>query len=218
VTKATSRKKKLITGGDPEAKFTLPTANDFGDADFIVAPDLKVIGEALISGVNGRISELDEAKIVYLWKRKGSESPRRILGKCQRPTGLLEYFSGADFVVWLAANNCQGMTKWQIEAIVFHELMHAGWVDGGPVMVPHDCECFAADIQRYGFWKGDLEAIGKASQEAMQLPFDMPAPKDETTVQIGIENSKGEMEYSDPIPTSRLKEVADAARKNEARQ
>jgi hypothetical protein len=174
------RKKKLVISGDPEMKFTLPAANDFGDADFILAPDLEKIGEALIESVSGRMSELTEAKIVYLWKRKGSERPRRILGKCNRPTGLLEYFSGADFVIWLAANNCHGLTKWQIEAVVFHELMHAGWADGGPVMVPHDCECFAADIQRYGFWKGDLEAIGKASQEAMQLPFEVVVSAEES--------------------------------------
>ena len=170
-----SKKKKLITGGDPEAKFTLPGANDFGDADFLLGKDLEVIGTALIEGAINRISELAEARIVYLWKRKGSESPRRILGKCQRPTGLLEYFSGADFVIWLAVNNCQGLTKWQIEAIVHHELHHAGWVDGGPVMVPHDCECFVADIQRYGLWKSDLEKVAEASVKAVQIPFEMPA-------------------------------------------
>jgi hypothetical protein len=178
--KQVKRKKKLVTSGEPEAKFTLPGANDFGDADFILAKDLEIIGEALISSVTGRMSELSEAKIIYLWKRKGSERPRRILGKCQHPSGLLEFFSGADFVIWLAANNCQGLTKWQIEAIVFHELMHAGWVDGKPAMVPHDCECFAADIQRYGFWKSDLEQIGKVSQEAMQLPFEMPKQEELT--------------------------------------
>ena len=173
-TKIGPRKKQLITDGDPEAKFTLPTANDFGDADFIFAPDLKEIGEALISSVNGRIHELEEAKIIYLWKRKGPEKPRRVLGRCQHPSGLLEFFCSADFVITLMANNCSflGLTKWQIEAVVFHELMHAGWIDGGPEMMPHDCECFAADFERYGLWKGDLERIAEASTRALQLPFE----------------------------------------------
>jgi Putative phage metallopeptidase len=115
---------------------------------------------------------LREAAIVYLWKRNGPEKPRRLLGKCQRPGGLLAHFAQAHFVVWLAANNCTGLTNWQIEALVFHELKHA-YVgsDGKAVSVPHDWEGFAEEIQRYGLWKRDIVPIAEAVGKALALPF-----------------------------------------------
>jgi hypothetical protein len=171
----TKRKRELINGGDPDAKFIIPGNAEFAGDDFLLAEPLAEIGEALIASVNN-MSDLQDATIVYLWKEKGSTSPRRLLGKCQRPSGLLSYFSKADFVVWLAANNCLGMTKWAIEALVFHELQHAGMRDGEYVVLPHDCECFASEIERYGFWKRDIERIAVATGAIMQLPFEEIAP------------------------------------------
>jgi hypothetical protein len=184
------RKKELINGGDPEAKFTLPGANDFGEADFIRAADLKEIGDALVESLP-ELSDLQEMKIIYLWKRKGPEKPRRKLGTCQSPGGLLEYFSGADFIICLMVNNCAALqvTKWSVEAIVYHELKHAGVIDGEPTMIPHDCECFAGDIRRYGLWKSDLEKIAEASNEALQLPFAIMKPiEEDPSIRASMDN------------------------------
>ncbi len=148
----------------PDPVFQGPTDKDFGEAEFIPAPDIRDIERLCFESIR-------EAHLVYLWKRIGAEKPRRILGKCRRPSGLLAFFSGADFVVWLAANNCQGLTKFQMEALVFHELKHAAILDGKPVSIPHDWEGFAEEIQRYGLWKMDMVPIGEAVCKTLKLPF-----------------------------------------------
>lgn len=175
--------KKLLSGGDPEEPFAIPVAHEFGDEDWLFAERIAPIAEELIANYPC-FQGLERLSIVYLWKRKGPEKPRRLLGKCQRPTGLLHYFCKADFVIWLAANNCQGLTAWQIEALVFHELKHAGLDDDGPVLVPHDWEGFAEEIERYGLWKRDIEPIAKASAKALTLPFDTVL-RDEKPTQRG---------------------------------
>jgi hypothetical protein len=168
MTKAT--KKELILGGDPNTPFVTPTDAEFGPEDWLEAPALAKIGAALIEK-RVCFDSLREIPIAYLWKRKASEKPRRLLGKCQRPSGLLAYFSRFDFVVWLGANNCQGMTNWQIEALVFHELKHAFVKDGEPVSIPHDWEGFAEEIQRYGLWMQDMVPIAEALTKQMEIRF-----------------------------------------------
>jgi hypothetical protein len=167
------RKKELISGGDPEMRYQIPRGDDFAGEEFIKADDLKAIGEALREECP-EFEQLADVKIVYLWKYKGGGGARRILGKCTRPTGLLEYFADADFVIWLAADNCQFLTKWQIEAVVYHELLHAGVQDGEPVIVPHAYEGFPQEITRYGFWKRDIQRLADATADVFKLPFDEP--------------------------------------------
>lgn len=167
------RKKELVTAGDPETMLVLPSKDDWAGDDFLLAPNLAKIGEELIAS-RGELAHLDPAKILYLFKRKGPEKPRRKLGTCQKPGGLLEYFSKADFIVCLMANNCLGLTNWQVEAVVYHELKHAGITEKGEwTTMPHDCECFAQEIERYGLWKSDLAKIARASEKAMDLPFEL---------------------------------------------
>lgn len=174
-----TKKKALIVGAsnlDPDAQFPVPPDKSFeeiGD-EFIPADNIGEIGQALIDK-HLCFESIREAKIIYLWKRKGSETPKMLLGKCQRPSGLLKHFSSADFIVFLCANNCRGLTRWQIEALTFHELKHAKIDDEKPVTVPHDWEGFAEEIQRYGLWKRDIEPIAQAVTKSLNLPFE-PAP------------------------------------------
>lgn len=167
--------KKLIMGGDPGALFPVPSADPFGENQYLEAPELMEIGEALISE-RLVFESLRESPIIFLWKRKGAEKPKLLLGKCQRPSGLLAHFAKAHFVVWLAANNCKGLTAWQIEALIFHELKHAKVEDDKPISVPHDWEGFAEEIQRYGLWKSDMEPIAEAIGKTMKLPFPASSP------------------------------------------
>lgn len=168
------RKRRLILGGDPYEKFGVPDEKAFDlEGEFIVAQGCDKIAEALIQDRKCFVS-LREARIIYLWKRKGPEKPKMVLGKCMRPSGLLGFFSESDFIIWFAANNCRGITRWQMEALIFHELKHARMEDGEAVTVPHDWEGFAEEIERYGFWKRDIQPIAAAIQEAMRLPFEQP--------------------------------------------
>ena len=166
----------LIAGGDPDEVIVTPKDEDFAGDDWMEAPEVGAIATALIDGRECfGAAGLGVATIVYLWKRKASSEPRRILGKCQRPSGLLKRFAGADFIIWLAANNCKGFTRWQLEALVFHELSHASMADDTPSLIPHDFEGFGQEIERYGLWKPDIERIAASVKVAQQsLPFDAP--------------------------------------------
>jgi hypothetical protein len=171
------KKRALILGGNPEEKFPMPDGVRFDADGWAEADELGQIGQALI-GECKCFESLEDARIVYLWKRKGSIRPKLLLGKCQRPSGLLRRFSSADFIVWLAANNCFGLTRWQMEALVFHELKHARLdADGEAISVPHDWEGFAEEIDRYGLWKRDIAIIAQAGEKALKLPFGEHIPK-----------------------------------------
>jgi hypothetical protein len=168
------KKRRLILGGDPDEKFGVPDEKAFDlGGEFLDAQGCDKIAEALIKD-RKCFESLREATIIYLWKKKGSEKPKMVLGKCQRPSGLLGHFSGADFIIWFAANNCRGITRWQMEALIFHELKHARKEDGEAVTVPHDWEGFAEEIERYGLWKRDIQPIAAAISGALLIPFDEP--------------------------------------------
>ena len=174
-----SRQKKLIFGGDPEGQFGVPTDKDFElTGEFMPADGCEKIALALIQNRDS-LRHLSGMSISFLWKRKGAEKPRRKLGHCQLSKGLLGYFSQTDFVIVFCANNCRGITNWGMEALIFHELKHAGTNEKGePCTIPHDCETFGEEIERYGFWKGDIKFIAEAVQKSMLLPFDPPPGHD----------------------------------------
>lgn len=167
------KNKKLITSGIPDERFVVPLESDFeAQGEFIEANDCHKIATAIIAKYKC-FESIKESAIVYLWKRKGSSKPKLLMGKCNKPTGLLDYFSAADFVIYFSANNCRdiGITNFQMEALIFHELKHAAMDDGEPIIVPHDWEGFAEEIENYGLWSKDLKPIADAIATTMQLPF-----------------------------------------------
>lgn len=164
-------KRTLVTEGDPDERVVIPAAADFAGEDWMDAAQVELIADALIERwpcFQDHPARLATARIVYLFKRKGATQPRLLLGKCQRPSGLLARFSGADFIIWLAANNCRGLTAWQFEALIYHELKHASMETGEPVIVPHDFEGFASEIEEYGLWKPDVKMIAEAVKVSHQ--------------------------------------------------
>ena len=162
--------------GQPDDPYPVPNPDGF-DGDFQPAPDLERIAKALISANEVTFRPLQSLTVVYLWKAKGGQkSGKGTLGKCQKPSGLLRYFSEADFVIWLAADHWTGYgaTRWQIEACVFHEMKHVGIETDEktgtetPALVPHDFEAFADEVTHYGTYLYDLKKAQKAFE---QLPL-----------------------------------------------
>lgn len=170
----TKERRALITGGDPDEVFLAPPVEQFEmeEDEFVDAPDITRIGSALISAYEATFGHLQSREIAWLWKRKGGASGgKATLGKCQKPTGLLRHFAGADFVIWLAADHCRDhrLTAHQVEALVYHELLHAGEDEGGkPVILPHDFTGFLREVREYGAWKPDLS---NAAHSFGQMPL-----------------------------------------------
>lgn len=136
--------------------------------DFLPADDVRRLAERLIEQ-NESFRHLRDMRLEYRWKREGGKSKgKATLGKCIKATGLLRHFTQFDFVIWLAADHARDafMTYRQVEALVFHELCHAGRDEQGrPSVEAHDFEGFGKELQVYGAWTSDLRIAERAFQQ-----------------------------------------------------
>lgn len=183
--------RKLISAPEesPDAPYpTIPTVELFEEkaADFLRAKDIEAVATLLIDEYEEDFGHLRGLKVTYAWKANGGKSAGMgNLGKCVKPSGLTKWFANSDFVIWLAADHLRALnehpaptpaegqrlpaTWWQIEALVFHQLKHAGWdEESGATIKHHEFEGFAQEVEEYGPWKEDIEVMRVAFR---QLPF-----------------------------------------------
>lgn len=167
---------RLVRELGPEDLYPAPFGR-FGSLDFLPAPDLAWIA-------NGLIDECDEfehirsggEQIAYCWKRKGgAKSGKSNLGFASKTSGMTAHFSESTWVVWLAADTvgAYGLTRLQVEAALYHELLHIGEEEDDrgnkkAAVWGHDWEGFAKEIARYGAWQESLQLIRDAWE---QLPL-----------------------------------------------
>lgn len=176
-----TRRRELVDGGDPDAPAQIPPqhSNRFHSRDglpreYAEGGDIREIAETLIE----RCAELDAlggVDIRYLWRKKGRKKGGRLtLGTCQKLSGLARYgLGGGEFLIILDAENCElhNLTAWQLEALVFHELLHIAPPDeDDPTsqyeLVGHEFEGFGAELRRYGLWHRDARRIAPAFEQA----------------------------------------------------
>lgn len=147
--------------------YPVPGESDFNGASFLADPALKSLAYKLI----GEYTEINHLKFLpqgvdCYWQLKGATTGgKHVQGKCVKPTGLLAHLAHADFIVLMTVSDCQGYTRHQVEALLYHELRHMGRDDQGKLRyVSHDVEAFGSEIARYGWWMPDLRNFGKAVQ------------------------------------------------------
>lgn len=165
-----------ITGGDPDEVFPgIPVPADFDRAvgDYIEAADLEKIGVALIEKRECFAPLRDDCAVAYLWQRKGGTSAGKpVFGRCRRPRGLLAKYCAADFIVTVSADYAAAahLTRFQVEALIFHELNHAT-IDAqkGAGIRPHDYEGFTVEVDFYGAWHPDLERAAASFKQLSLL-------------------------------------------------
>jgi hypothetical protein len=156
----------IAKGGDPHSEYA-PLR------DFLPAPEVAAIAQVVIAAHVGKLRHLLpplNQQVEYLWKREGGESAgRSIFGKCTKASGLTTAFTDATWVIWVAADNCFGFTNRQMEALVFHELLHTNIDDKlKPKLRGHDVEEFMDVIAEYGFVFADLRRL---RDTVRQLPL-----------------------------------------------
>lgn len=151
-----------------------PQDDEFFGGDFMPCEAF----ESLAADLIGRYDELQflsDYTLRFLWKRNGGKrSGRPILGKCVAPAGLLRFCSGADWIVWFAADYVRSgdFNAGQVEALFYHELLHCALTDDEkrkPITRSHDLEIFNKEIERYGLWMDDLRESAKVMQLRMEL-------------------------------------------------
>lgn len=170
--------KSLITGGNPDERYPAPAVESFCDEDdprivhdFIKGSEIEAIAKELLRN-RKCFEKIRWANIVYLWKREGGRSGGKAnIGKCIKLSGHAKYFAGSDFLIWIGADwvRALAMTRYAVEAYVFHELKHATIItdkEGNktPSIVPHDWEGFGDEIRFYGAYAEDIAYIGRCFQ------------------------------------------------------
>ncbi len=136
--------------------------------DFLDAPDLERIADELQEHYELKFNMWPSLHIDFRWKLKGGKrAGQATFGKCQKTSGLLKHYSDRDFVIWLAADHCREgeLTRFQVEALPFHEMLHVNTNDDGRAMLRgHDRELFCEEIEEYGLWEQNLQNVGRAVQ------------------------------------------------------
>lgn len=168
--------KRTVTGADPDKRFPVPIAGQFDGQEFRHAPELQAVAEALIAALP-EFADLaaNPPMINYVWRQKAKKTKgKTVLGFCGKLAGLTRYYGRCDWTVEVAADACREMrvTNFQIEALLFHELNHIEVVEDeetGEVSYKvrgEDAYAFVTEIKRYGAWRGDLDAVADAWDQA----------------------------------------------------
>lgn len=175
------REQRCITGADPLETCSAPYSGEFGASDFMYAPQVEVIAQELVRScpefdVLEAMIDSGKFRVAYLWRKKAAKScGKTVLGKSIKVSGYARHFSEADFVVEIAADAARSLTNYQLEAAIYHELLHIGIEydedeDGNETLVirpqAHDVEMFNDEVQRYGLWKNDLADAAIAFKQA----------------------------------------------------
>lgn len=137
------------------------------------------LAEKLAERYDSKFGLLRDLKITYLWQAKGGKSNgQAVYGKCQKPAGLLRHYTRSDIVIALAANWALGaaLTRFQIEAILFHELLHIQIDEetGAISLRGHDIAEFAEGVEEYGFWHAGLRDFAGAIQGRLDEIVESP--------------------------------------------
>lgn len=146
---------------DDADAYPVPEDEDFIEGtlehEFIDAPDLEQIARTLI--LDHEMIPPQMFRVRYLWRR---EETGNAVGKTIKATGPLKHMTGADWVIWCAADTPRmgGWTLKQIRALVYHELLHIGMTDKGkPSARKHDAEVFREEIAEFGLWDDRLKFV-----------------------------------------------------------
>ena len=150
--------------------------------DYIDAPELKEISERLM---RGPMSSLDDGELLidFRWKHRGGTSGGNMtMGKCIKLSGYAKHYAaGAHFLIWVAADWCSDFDDNQLEAIVFHEILHIEREedvdkDGNTVVKyrtrGHDAEVFFEELSRYGAWTANRARLIEVVRQ-LALPMEV---------------------------------------------
>ena len=149
----------------------MPPSVAFGASDFAPAPELERLANDLVRHWP-ELAFLSGFRGTVLWKKKGgAPGGRPALAKFQVPSGLLEFFAGSDWVMWVAADHTRVGEFDAFEALVYRELLHAELVleeDDGE-MVPVEPPQIRA---RGDEFEGVLQEIGPDWGEVCRRPLE----------------------------------------------
>lgn len=176
---AAANRRSTVTGHRPDERAEVPHfESDYYKGDRIEETAAKLIATApTLEALNGY-------RLVYFWRKTATKrNGRPEFGRVSKPSGLTRHLTqAADFIVEMAADECQGLDNWTFEAALFHVLCHAGEDENEnertgditytPGIQPHDLEMFEPELERYGFWSAELRSARGAFHRQLKLEFE----------------------------------------------
>jgi len=133
----------------------------FGSGEYAKAPTLTRRVSWMIKSLP-EFEHLRGNRVIVVWKAGKSKK----LGQCEKAEGLLRLFAGTTVchVITVYYDMCRafGFTEHQMNALLDHELRHAGFnALGEPEIIRHDIEEFVGTVQRYGLWFEDVRRFAE---------------------------------------------------------
>lgn len=153
--------------GNPDDEIQVPAEIDFLGADFLNLDGLTEIGEAVLAR---QFHDLNDGMLIvdFRWKAKGGSSKGSdTLGKCIKLTGVSRHYAlGSHFMVWIAADHVRmrRYRRYELEALLYHELCHIEITEDGYGTKGHDVELFFDEIRKYGLWRENLRPLASIVQ------------------------------------------------------
>ena len=117
-----------------------------------ISDEYAAIGEMLIASYD-EFKDIREAEItiVYLASEQAKKQKGKLIfGQCEKIADKYKWGIPADFTITVFEPNIEGFTPEQVEALIFHELLHVGVEDDRLFIRPHDIEDFSAVLKKYG--------------------------------------------------------------------
>ena len=117
-----------------------------------ISQEYTEIGERLIAELE-ELADIREAEItiVYLASEQAKKQKGKLIfGQCEKIADKYKWGIPADFTITVFEPNIEGFTPEQVEALIFHELLHVGVEDDRLFIRPHDIEDFSAVLKKYG--------------------------------------------------------------------
>src|SRR6266849_2624918 len=88
----------------------VPSIKEFDDQEYLTAPELKELAEKLINAEPDYFGWILSLKMAYLWKKKAEKSRGNVIaGQVQRTPKLLRHFVNTEYIVYVAANQFEGI-------------------------------------------------------------------------------------------------------------
>ena len=153
----------------------VPTDEAFGSrkylpGDFKDADNLYTLFKQIIRKHQERFAYLDAFQVDIFWKKKGlKKDGSGICGKCGPISGKQTAYTDGHFRIDIAADACRvgELTRYQMEALMFHELCHTGVTEAlKPKMQRHEVEMFFAELEAYGPWMPNLQEAASVFRQA----------------------------------------------------
>ena len=164
-----------INKGKGTDLFPVPDATWFGSQEFVL--DDGPLTTLMVQTIDGNLKEFAHLKSMYItvyWRKAGGQSKGKpTQANVLKPSGLLYCATGGpDYILWVAADNCQKLSRRGMEQVLYRQLMRMG-KEG---IRDFDFRGFASELSKYGAEVPELASVVKSLR---QLGFDDVLPAED---------------------------------------